>query len=149
MPENQNDVPEKKEDEIAEYFEGVKKLELEGYETGIKKARNALFITAGLVLLAEIIAIASAGIPLTPFLIGFIVVEVGIFVALGFWTKTQPLTAIIVGLIAFIGLWVFTVVFSDDDTAIVKGIIVKIIIIVTLVNAIKPAKAWQDAKKNM
>ncbi len=147
MPDNQNTPEPPKENEIADYFEGVKKLELEGYETGIKKARNALFITAGLVLLAEVISLATSGIPLSPFLIGFIVVEVGIFVALGFWTKTQPLTAIIIGLLAFLGLWIFTIV-ATDSSAIYKGILVKIIIIVTLVNAIKPAKAWQDAKKS-
>ncbi len=148
MSENQNDVPEKKEDEIAEYFEGVKKLEIEGYETGIKKARNALFITAGLVLVGEIISIAVTGIPVTPFVIGFIAIEAGIFVALGFWTKTQPLTAIIVGLIVFIGIWIFSIVFAEGSSAF-NGILVRIIIIVTLANAIKPAKAWHDAKKNM
>ena len=147
MSENQNDVPEKKEDEIAEYFEGVKKLEIEGYETGIKKARNALFVTAGLFLVGEIINIVGSGLTLTPLAIIIIAVEVGFFVALGFWTKTQPLTAIIIGLIVFVGLWILTRIVSDE-TAIYKGIIVKIIIIVTLVNAIKPAKAWHDAKKN-
>ena len=119
MPDKQNTPEPPKENEIADYFEGVKKLELEGYETGIKKARNALFITAGLVLLAEVISLATSGIPLSPFLIGFIVVEVGIFVALGFWTKTQPLTAIIIGLLAFLGLWIFTIV-ATDSSAIYK-----------------------------
>jgi len=146
MSDNQNDVPEKKEDVIADYYEGVKDLEIQGYETGIKKARNALFITAGLLLVGELISLAATDFTLTPFLIAFIAVEVGIFIGLAFWTKTQPLTAIIVGIIVFLALWGFTIAY--DSSAIYKGILVRIIIIATLVTAIKPAKAWQDVKKN-
>ena len=148
MTENQNEpIPQKSENEIADYYEGVKKLEIEGYETGIKKARNALFITAALLLVGEIISISQSGLEITPFVIGFIAVEVGIFVALAFWTKTKPLTAIIVGLILFVLLWIFIII-TTDTSAIYRGILVKIIIIVNLVSAIKPAKAWEDAKKN-
>ena len=147
MTENQNDpTPEKSEHEIADYYEGMKKLELDGYQTGIKKARNALFVTAALLLVGEIISAASSGLPVTPLLIGIVVIEVGAFVGLAFWTKTKPFTAIITGLILFVLLWVVAVVYVSPDAA-YKGIIIRIIIIVNLVTAIKPAKAWEDAKK--
>jgi hypothetical protein len=149
MTDNTNTPEENKsEDAIANYYEGVKELEMQGYETGIKKARTALFVTAGLLLLGEIISASINNYEWTPLLIGIIVFEVGIFIALGLWTKTKPYAAIITGLIVFIALQVVTIALLGDISALGKGIIVKVIIIVYLAQALKPAKAWEDAKKN-
>src|SRR5258705_7055123 len=108
MSENQNPDNQQPpaENEIADYYDGVKKLEMEGYETGIKKARNALFATAALFFIAEMITAGTSGVGVTPLVIVVALVESGVFVALGFWTKTKPYTAIIVGLILFILQWV-------------------------------------------
>lgn len=146
-----NPAPEpSKENEIADYYEGVKQVEMQGYETGIKKARNALFVTAALVLVGEIIVATSAGIELSPLLIGIIVIETGIFIGLAFWTKSKPYTAIITGLILFILMWVAAIVLNDDGgQSIYRGIIVKGLIIYFLASSIKPAKAWEDAKKRV
>lgn len=147
MSENQHDPAQKSEHEIADYYDDVKKLEIQGYESGIKKARTALFVTAALLLIGEIINASSIDFAFTPLMIGIIVFEVGIFVALALWTKTKPYTAIITGLIVFLLIWVAGIVLIGDK-AIYSGIIVKIIIIVNLIIALKPAKAWEDAKKN-
>ncbi|HEY6062186.1 MAG TPA: hypothetical protein VIV35_01180 [Chitinophagaceae bacterium] len=151
MSESQNpgDQHPPAENEIADYYEGVKKLEMEGYETGIRKARNALFVTAALVLLGEIISIAAAGIGYPPLTIAIIAVEVGVFIGLAFWTKTKPYSAIIAGLIVFILLWIISIIVaSKAGKPIYSGIIVRIIIVSVLASALKSAKAWEDLKKN-
>lgn len=154
MPENENQGNQNKpaENEISEYFDGVKKLEMEGHQNGIKKARNALFITAGLFLIWEAIAIGRAGVPLSllpPIFIAIVVAEVGSFIGLAFWTKTKPYTAIVVGIILFVILWALAVAVAEDKTkALIGGIIVRIIILVNLISALKPAKAWEDLKKS-
>jgi len=149
MEENQqvNNPGTGSENEIADYYEGVKKSELEGYQTGIKKARNALFATGILIFISEMITggVSDAGI--TPLLIGIAVIEAGVFIALGFWTKTKPYSAIIVGLILLILLWVLSIVVVGGK-AVYSGIIVKIIIISYLVSALKNAKAWEETRKN-
>jgi len=149
MSDNQiNSQPEEKsENVISDYYEGVKDLEMQGYESGIKKARNALFVTAALVFISELVGVSMQGMEITPLVIGIALLEGGLFVALAFWTKTKPLAAIITGLILFVILWGITIALSDAS-AIYKGIIIKVIIIVTLVTAIKPAKAWEDLKKS-
>ena len=144
--QTQPDAPQ--EHVISEYVDGVKKLEMQGYETGIKKARTALFVTAVLLLIGEVLSVSMAGLEWTPLLVGIVAVEVGIFVALAFWTKTKPYTAIVVGLIIFILYWILGIALNGPEAAF-KGIIVKVIIIVNLAQAIKPAKAWQDLKKSM
>ena len=148
MPEKEkpDNQPKPSENEIADYYDGMKKLEMEGHESGIKKARNALFVTAGLLLLGEIIAMSRAGLAVTPLAIGIIAVEVGIFVALGFWTKYKPFTAIITGLILFIAIWIISATLAGQP--VYAGILMKIIIIVILATALKPATAWEDLNKN-
>lgn len=123
---------------------------MQGYETGIKKARNALFVTAALVLVGEIIAAASAGVELSPLLVGIIVIEAGVFIGLAFWTKSKPYTAIITGLILFILMWVAAIVLNDaGGQSIYRGIIVKGLIIYFLASAVKPVKTWEEAKKRV
>lgn len=149
MSENQNPDNQQPpaENEIADYYDGVKKLEMEGHETGIKKARNALFVTAAVIFIGELVSAGVSGIGITPLLIGIALVEAGIFVGLGFWTKTKPYTAIIVGLIIFILMWVLAIAVTGGRAA-YSGIIVRIIIISYLVSALKHAKAWEELKKN-
>ena len=146
--ENKPEQQGAEEHVISEYYEGVKQLELEGYETGIRKARNALFATCVLVFIGEFISAGSAGIGITPELIGIALVEAGIFVALGFWTKKKPYSAIIVGLVLFLLMWVGSVLINGTK-GIYSGIIIKIVIIVYLVKALKDARAWEQTKKTM
>jgi len=149
MAENQNagDSESPRKDEIAEYYEGVKKMELEGYETGIKKARNALFVTAALTFAGEMISVAlSGGVYTTPVIV-VALIEAGIFVALAFWTKTKPYSAIITGLILYIGMWILAIVLVGVRAA-YGGIVVRLIILAYLINALKHAKAWEQAKRN-
>ena len=149
MSENQNPTnpPAGSENEIADYYDGIKKLEMQGYESGIKKARTALFVTAALIFIGEMISASVSGPGLTTLLIGIALIEAGIFVALALWTKTKPYTAIITGLIIFILMWVAAVALTDGKAA-YSGIIMRIVIISYLVSAMKPARAWEEAKKN-
>jgi|GEM_PF-5793490 len=64
MPETHSNLsPETpRENEIADYYDGINKLEIQSYEGGIKKARNAQFVTAGLLLLGEILAVSMSGL---------------------------------------------------------------------------------------
>ena len=143
-------APEKKEDEIADYFKGVNDLEMKSHEGGIKKARNALYVTAGLLLVGELITANATGLTLTPLAIAIIAFEVGIFVALALWTKTKPYAAIVTGLILFIALWIISIIIAANaGLPVYSGVVVKIIIISFLISALKPAKAWEEAKKNV
>jgi len=152
MAENQNENALNQntgtENEIADYYDGLKQLELQGYEAGVRKARNALFVTAVLTFIGELISIELTGLTFTPVLVGIALVEAAIFVGLALWTKKKPYTAIIIGLAVFIGLWILAIVGSGFRGAI-GGIIVRIIIISYLISALKPARAWEGAKRNM
>jgi hypothetical protein len=150
MPDNQNQQisNDDEKNEITEYYEGVKQLEMQGYESGIKNARTALFVTAALLFAGELISAAISEIPFTFLFWIIILIQSGVFVALGFWTKTKPYAAIITGLVFFILIWALAIALSGFRGAL-GGVIVKVIIIVYLAKAIGPAKAWEDSKRNI
>ena len=147
--------PNKEENPIADYADELKQIEMLGYETAVRKARNALFWTAGLVFLGEMIGMMRSDAGFDPIIFGIALVEAGIFIALALWTKKKPYTAIVTGLIVFIGFIFLTVVINGMAEgsagvmkALVSGIIVKVIILVTLIKALSDANALQKAKEN-
>lgn len=147
-----NNEASKKENVVADYLDDIKQIELEGYELGVKKARNALFWTAGLLLLGEIISSFRDGYELTLLVMAIIAVEVGIFVGLAFWTKQKPYTAIVTGIVTFIALQLIgsiTYGIAEGVTGVLKvlfsGIIVKVIILVALFRALGDAKELQQS----
>jgi hypothetical protein len=83
-------------------------------------------------------------------------VEAGIFVALALWTKRKPYSAAVCGIIAFIGIYALAfagnLIASDLGTAVkslLGGFIFKIIVLVTLFQALKNAKAVQNHNNSL
>jgi hypothetical protein len=145
----------KEENPIADYAGELKQIEIQGYETAVRKARNALFWTAGLVFLGEMIGMLRTETGFDPVIFGIALVEAGIFVALALWTKKKPHTAVVTGLIVFVGFIILTIVINGMAygsegvmKALVGGIVVKIIILVTLIKALNDANALQKAREN-
>jgi hypothetical protein len=151
MSEHQNEdaLPKTGEGEnaISDYYDNVRELEIQGYESGVKKARTVLFVTAALLLAGELLSASFYNIAITPTVIGIALVESAFFVGLAFWTRRKPYTAIMIGLIVFLGLWILAIIGSGFRAAI-GGIIARVIIITYLVRALRPAKDWEEAKMN-
>jgi hypothetical protein len=148
-PVTDNATPEP--DEVTDYLTDIKHIETEGYELGVKKARNALFWAAGLLFLGEMFALVREG-EFEPVSVGLAILIAGIFIALGLWTKKKPYTAIITGIIVFIVHWLFVITVNaiafgaeGAGKAIIGGIIIRIIIMVNLVRSLQDAKELQLA----
>jgi hypothetical protein len=149
-----NSNADQQENIISEYANELKQMEMEGYEMAVRKARNALFWAGGLIFLGEMISMFGQGLGFQPVLFVVALVEAGIFIALAFWTKKKPYTAVVTGLIAFIGIILLSVIGNgmvEGSAGVLKalfgGIIVKVIILVNLILPLKDAKALQEAMK--
>ena len=150
------DQPENKENLVADFHDEVRQIQLEGYALTVKKARNALFWAAGLILLGEFIGLGRSGQAPDPISIGIIVFIVGIFIALALWTKKKPYTAIICGIIAFclyLALNVVAFAYLEGSDGILKsifsGIFIKVFILIALIRPLKDAKELQQSKENI
>ena len=93
MPDNQHQQISNEEDknEITEYYEGVKQLEMQGYESGIKNARTALFVTAALLFAGELISAAISEVPFTFLFWIIILIRSGSICCAGFLDKNKTL----------------------------------------------------------
>ena len=108
-------------------------IQLDGMHNEIKKARNALFITAGIMVLSYGLGYLQVG---TPALVeGAIVCSA--FVGFGFWANKNPFPAVLTGLIFLVTLYILYA-FVDPKT-IISGIIVKIALISALIYGLKAA----------
>ena len=118
---------------------------MQGYDKHIKNARNALFIVAGVQLIAVLYSIFTTTGAVMWITAGITLAVALIFFLLGLWTKKKPFTAILIALIIYVGLWVADSIY--DPAYIYKGILLKIIIIVYLVIGMRDAKEAQDMAK--
>lgn len=153
--ENNNAQEEHKEDLISNYVDEIRQMEMEGQEAAVKKARNALFLASVLIFAGEMLGMAQGGGGFDYTILIIALVESGIFIALALWTRKRPYSAVRGGLIAFIGLYVLAAVVNGiafGPSGVFKtlggGFILKIVIIVALVRALKDARALQLYKKN-
>lgn len=132
-------------------FPKLNELDYEGYERGIRKARNTLFIIGGLMVAADLFALAiqgadvSSGEVLVTFVLDAVILAV--FIALGFWTKRKPYVALLTGLILFCAIQIL--VMFVDPSNIYKGLLIKIIVVVSLVSGIRKAKRLQELQRLM
>jgi len=157
MENNPTGTPDntgKEEHVIANFVDEIKQIEIEGYELRVRKARNALYWTAGLIFLSEMIGMGQSGEGFDPLIFVIALAEAGVFVALALWTKKKPYTAVLTGLIIFIGLIILSVVASGivyGSEGVLKalwgGIIIRVIILVNLISALSDARALQAAKE--
>jgi hypothetical protein len=117
------------------------------YDKHIRQARNAIFITAGLILLSVIILVFTIpeGYDYIWIDLLFYGIFIGGFIALGFWTKKKPYFAIISALILY-GVFIGINAVLDIKT-LFSGIILKIIIISLLVKGLSDAKGAQEMKQ--
>jgi hypothetical protein len=150
MENNEN----REQDIITKEIEELRAIQLEGNERMVTKARNALFWTAGLLFFWEMVGMARAGEGINFYIIGFALVVSSVFLGLAFYTKKKPYTAVVLGLVCFIGYWILIAglnVWVDGAEGFVKalfgGIIIKIIILVNLIRALGFAKELQQAKE--
>jgi prepilin signal peptidase PulO-like enzyme (type II secretory pathway) len=137
--------------QIAAYHDEIAQIQKEGHELTIRKARNVLFVAAGLVLLSYIISMVSSPEIINIIDMGIMVFFVGAFTILAFWTKKKPYTAIIGGITVFALFIIFNVavrVYQEGATGIITGLLggwlFKVIILVALIRPLKDAKELQE-----
>lgn len=118
------------------------------YDKSIRHARTALFVVAGVqALVGTYYAYQS---PDSTTAIVTLVITLGIavvFLLLGFYSKKKPYTAILSGLIVYGALLLMDMVV--DPTSILKGILIKGVIIFYLAKSLSDAKEAQEGMKHL
>lgn len=122
----------------------LKKSTISEASTKIKRARIALWVIGGYFILSSIISILMVN----NFPIAFILPNIlfGIlFIGFGFLTFRLPVISIIIPSVLLLAYWVLMAVL--DTNAIIRGILFKIVIIMTMGYALVSAIQSQKLKK--
>jgi heme A synthase len=140
-PNNSSETQESIFDELE--------LAKQGYDKHVRNARNAIFVVAGVQLVFGIITVLMSrenedSLALIISLCIIVLIAL-VFLALGFWTKKKPYSAILIALI-FYGILLLTDAIYEPTT-IFKGILMKIFIIVYLVRGLNEARDAQRLRE--
>lgn len=141
-----NATPE--EEDQFYYRQGAKQLELDSLGKTVSNAKNALWVVAGLMGVIGIgLYFIDRNSPIATITLISNLIVAAIFVALGFWASQKPFTALLVGLILYITIYLLGVIVGGANP--VRGIIMHIIIITYLVRGINSAREVEQLKKEL
>ncbi len=142
----ENKLEESKPENNTETIFTEADFDMSGYDKHIRHARNACFISAGLLFINAIILFSKYPFDITIFWLDYLlwVIYIGGFVFCGFFTKTKPYTAIIIALCVFALFILVNAIINP--ASIFGGIIFKIAICVTLIKGLGDAKEAQQMK---
>jgi hypothetical protein len=135
------------EDVISSYYDDYQQLELQSAQSKVRKARNALFVVAVITLIATLTIYFSQQ-DYDPASIIISLASAVTFGILGFFTKKQPFTSIIIGLIIYVGFWIINIALEGPEH-LFRGLLIKGIIIYFLVTGLKHAREAERLRKEI
>lgn len=127
-----------------DYAYEVKRYELEKAQGVVKSGVTTLYVMAGLIFVGNLIVYATS--EKIEILIAGLLVPV-IFILLAQWSKKKPFTAMVVALVFYA-----TILLADafaDPLSIIKGIIIKVIVIGAMIKAVKGAREAQNIMQDL
>jgi hypothetical protein len=117
-----------------------------GYDKHIRQARNTIFVVAAIQFIFAVVSMYMVETVADKWLnFGLSAFIAAIFVALALWTKKKPYTAILIALIIYCLLILIYAI--SEPLSILKGIILRVIIIMYLARGLKNAKEAQEMQK--
>jgi ABC-type multidrug transport system permease subunit len=124
----------------------LKAYELSEMQKKIKNASTSIFVIGGFTAFLALVLYFTAHDKQDGLVLCLVnLVVAGIFLALGFWCKSQPVAAIISALSLYALLWIVSII--ENPLNIVSGIIIKIVLIVYLIKGLNSAFEAQKIKK--
>jgi len=114
-------------------------IKSQDHQKHIRQARTTIFAVAGIQLFFGIVSGLQFGGNTGWMVFAVTAFIAAIFLGLGFWTRKKPFTAILIALILYSVLLVTDLLMQP--ATIIKGILIKILVIIFLVRGLK--KAWE------
>ncbi|MES2849176.1 MAG: hypothetical protein V4685_08975 [Bacteroidota bacterium] len=114
------------------------------YDAQVRKARNWLFVVAGIQLLAGLIEVYNTPDDLKLIVLGIHGVIIIIFVALALWSNKKAFEALVTAIVVYALIYIAGGLL--DPMNFLRGILIKVFVVIALINGIKAAKAARDIR---
>jgi hypothetical protein len=134
-------------DIISDYYEGYREMQAEIFRRASRKTRNSIFVIAAIIFLSDMLGLAIANL-FTPETFLFILVVPAILTGVGLLARKQPLASSIIAIVIVAGIFIFTIV-KYGGMGVIRGALVKVVIIYYLLAGIQSAKTAEKAKKEL
>lgn len=143
----ENSTPANKDENvITDSYNDYRRNQLRILNKKINKSRNTIFIVAGITLIGGLLQLViTRSFSYDEAL--FTILIAAVFAGLGFFAKYQPFGALVIALIIYIGMWLLSMMM--DPTYLVKGILIKALIIYYLASGIPHANEAEKIKKEL
>ena len=143
-------------DQITDLYNEDELRRLQGYNLAVYHSKNALFLSAGILLISEIIAFAPFNIMPDTFNLILFAGMFTCFVALALWTKRKPYTPLQVGVVIYL-IYILVnaipFVYSNGMNGLLKGLysgcLYKIVTVILIAKAAPKAKAMQTLNERI
>jgi hypothetical protein len=134
-------------DIVSDYYEGYTAVQAEIAAVESRKVRKAIFMIAALLFGGEMIGLLMKG-DVTPELVLYSAVIPLIIVGLGFLAIKQPMLAIILATLVFVGLIILSIVVYGS-VGIFSGLLVKAVIVYFIIAGFQSSRQAEQAKKDL
>jgi hypothetical protein len=114
------------------------------YDAQVRKARNWLFVVAGIQLIAGLVEVYSTPDELKLIVLGIHGAIIAIFVGLALWTNKRAYEALIIAIVVYGLIYIGGGLL--DPMNFIRGIIIKIFVVIALINGIKAAKEARNIR---
>jgi hypothetical protein len=141
-----DEQPKQTENVLTDYLVGYQQLELDSVQNQLRKTRNAIFSVAALTAVGALILYSMGNILKEDLWLNFIIAA--IFFGLALLTKKMPMAFVIITLILYIGIWILTIAVGGTEY-IIRGILVKVIVIHYLIKGIGYAREAEELRKKI
>lgn len=142
---------EKENDLIFGQLDEIRQIEMEGYEHGVRRARNMLFFIAGFSIFSEIVFAVFITHYISIYVLCIVFLISLLLIMLGFLTKIKPRIALVSGIILYVVFALTSIAFNTifDGAfgalaSLFSGLVIKLIVVIVLIRAIPDARKLQN-----
>jgi hypothetical protein len=144
------------EDKISDLYEAEKLKNAKAFNLAVHYSKGALFFSAGIILLVQVLAYAFSGRFPDIFNLLLAIIMFFVFFGLSIWAKKKPYTAIKIGALVYcVYIVLISIPFIMQDgvkgffNSLYSGCLFKILILTLLGNAASKAKTMQAINQNV
>ena len=139
--------PQDKETPVSDIFDSYTEVKKEILVIESRKTAYKLFSTAAVILIFDMISVFQIGMPLS-FVMPEIFIIPLVFAGLGLLAFKEPLVAIILGIVAMIGIWIYFAAVAGMIT-LTQGWLGKAIVIYLLLAGLQNAREAHRVRQEL
>jgi FtsH-binding integral membrane protein len=147
MTEQNNNADQQPDNSVSGYYENYNDTQTEILAIELRKAKNTLFTLSAIIFAGDLISLLVLNAVNVQTILIILVVPV-LLIGLAFLAKKEPLTAIIIAAVVIIGLWIYSIVITRGQSAIM-GWLIKAVIIYFLIAGYQHAREATRIKKEL